>query len=204
MNKIGSYFTLDVPASLTITNVIFDAIDSMGSFDLGCLGQKADTCSFDTDDFSVNSEMGACCSEPTQHLETCNFAHPTSLIRIKYTNANKLDNSKQLTLQNTEFKHFFYPLNSLIQYPMEGARVEITNSKFEYFSTCGSVISNQYRIPYDDGSRGFHDDGQGGGPNTDQFSTQVSQFEYKHAYPVSIHELDFAYGNYNGDFMNPY
>lgn len=76
------------------------------------------------------------------HLDTCNFVHPTSLIRIKYTKANQLDSAKELALLNTEFRHFFYPMNSLIEYPPEGASITITNAIFEYFSICGSIISN--------------------------------------------------------------
>ncbi len=65
-NKIGSYFKLDVPKSLTISNVIFDGIDSQGALNGMCSGSKLDTCSFDASNNNTISDAtpSPCCSTP--------------------------------------------------------------------------------------------------------------------------------------------
>lgn len=46
-NKLGAYFFFDVPRSLTLLNLKFDAIDSLGTWNDNCLGHKENTCGYD-------------------------------------------------------------------------------------------------------------------------------------------------------------
>ena len=104
-HKLGSYFYFDVPRSLNLTNLIFDAVDSMGTWNLDCIGTNEDTCRYDAATNSILSVKSGCCSEPVQYLEHCNINNPTSFIRIHYSASNALSQPKSLSLINSEFRH---------------------------------------------------------------------------------------------------
>ncbi len=151
-NKIGVFFTIEVPKSLTVSRLVFDALDSLGDWTPQCLGDKTPTCGF-AGGHPTEEVAGCGCAVSTVQLEHCNFHAPTSLFRVRYSPANALATAKSLVVADCEFHHFFYQLNALIQLPPEGASLSITGSSFLRFSSCGSLISNRFDIPYDPDTR---------------------------------------------------
>ena len=85
-------------------------------------------------------------------------------------------------------------MNSLISYPPEGAKINIMDTSFEYFSTCGSIIKNKRRSPYDNGSRLIQ-------ATTDSFASTVAQLEAFKLHPPSQIESN----NYSSaGYFNPF
>ena len=85
-------------------------------------------------------------------------------------------------------------MNSLIQYPREGANIQISNTAFRYFSTCGGIIKNKFNVPYDTGYRQI-------GGNSEVFNSYIAQIEAFKEYPQSQISTN-AYND--GTLFNPF
>ncbi len=53
-----------------------------------------------------------------------------------------LETPPTILISNSEFRHFFYDFNSLVEMNKFGSIVTIQNSKFEHLSSCGSILTN--------------------------------------------------------------
>eukprot|EP00347_Sterkiella_histriomuscorum_P024040 403332515 len=76
----------------------------------------------------------------------CQIAQGTSFIEFDLNEHMVLSSSPTLILDNVEFRNFYYDFNSLIELNSYGGNVEITNSVFQSFSQCGSIIRNYKKI----------------------------------------------------------
>ena len=93
VNKIGAYFHIDVPHSLEIYNVIFDGLDSLGTWNAACLGSHTRICQLDASTKSVSDASSSgltciCAKPPLQSLNNCVSPLPTSLIKLDYKSAS--------------------------------------------------------------------------------------------------------------------
>ena len=146
-NKIGAFFSLKVPRSLTFTNLVFDSLDSEAA-DLSssnyCFSLREEICSLDEVSRSVSSLLSECdCSLAPTSSRNCVLPVPNPFISFDYNSAvSNLSSPKSLFISNCEFRHFFYPYSNIIQVPPQGANITITRSHFHYLSSCGAVIGN--------------------------------------------------------------
>ena len=146
-NKLGAYFHFDVPHTLELYNLVFDGIDSQSSWNAACLGAHETVCEFNGSVIKATTTNLSCgCSAPTdQTLNNCIMHLPTYFIKLGYKRNSKYYSPKSLLIDGCVFQHFFYSLNSLIDIPSNPSLVSITNTEFNYFSTCGSAIKNVNR-----------------------------------------------------------
>ena len=146
-NKIGAFFSLKVPRSLTLSHLIFDSLDSEAA-DLSssnyCASQREDICSLVEASRSASSLLSDCdCSLSPMSSRNCVLPVPNPLIFFDYNSAvSNLSSPKSLLIYNCEFRHFFYPYSNIIQVPPQGANITVTRSHFHHLSSCGAVIGN--------------------------------------------------------------
>ena len=93
VNKLGAYFKLQVPHSLLVQDITFDAVDSSSEWSENCLGEARYTCEFNKEEQSISSlvfeaDGSGCCSQPRNNLNFCNFNSPTSFFEMGYTSSN--------------------------------------------------------------------------------------------------------------------
>lgn len=89
-----------------------------------------------------SGESCECQAPTTQSLNNCMSPLPTSFIRLDYKGVS-YSTPKSVLLNQTEFNHFFYPLGALIDVAGGPGFVNIIDSKFDKFSTCGAIVKNQ-------------------------------------------------------------
>ena len=145
VNKIGAYFRIDVPHSLEIHKVIFDGLDSLGTWSSECLGSHSRICQISGTAVSDDPSSGVTCNctaPSLQSLNNCVSPLPTSFIRLDYKNAS-YSTPKSILIRDSEFRHFFYSLNALIDIAGGPGFLTIIGSIFEKFSICGAVVKNE-------------------------------------------------------------
>ena len=134
INKIGAYFHIEVPHSLEIYRVIFDSLDSMGSWNTQCLASHSRICQINSSTKAISDDtssgMACTCASPSmQSLNNCVTPLATSFIKMDYKNASYAT-PKSILVKDCEFQHFFYSLNALIDISGGPALLNIVNSVF--------------------------------------------------------------------------
>ena len=150
--KLRDRWALKVGYGLELHDIIFNAIDS-----------QCDTC---TDPLAATntctntgSSLGGGCTYTRTPTEYCPGGMTTgTFIEFDLTKDTALWNRQLLTIDNCEFHNFLYEMNSFIQLHQYGARITITNSKFEHFSFCGSFITTREMYFYERTDLNTNDD----------------------------------------------
>ena len=83
----------------------------------------------------------------TMQTEQCKIAHGSSFIQFGLFDISEISDVGTLTIDSCEFKHFFFDFNSFIGLNNGHGHVVITNSNFEKFSNCGSIIRDSKHYP---------------------------------------------------------
>ncbi|CDW71358.1 UNKNOWN [Stylonychia lemnae] len=154
-NKIRDRLNIKVGQGLTITNVIIDSLDSIvdTSETASCLSDILDCCQIDSLTNLIKDKIigNSICQPANQRLtEECNIASGGYFIKFDISSNTVLNSPPTLIINNCEFKNFIFNFNSLIETNPNGGHINITNSIFDRFTSCGAIIRNFRReyVPY--------------------------------------------------------
>ncbi|CDW90224.1 UNKNOWN [Stylonychia lemnae] len=126
-NKRAERFQMNIGGGLTIQNIEFDGLDSIIPYrkDIsGCLGQKINCCQ------NINGIISSLTT--TQCIDNLNNDFWISKQMIQF----------YFHLQGVKFRNYFFNFNSFIETNDVTSKIQIIDSKFEYFSSCGAIIRN--------------------------------------------------------------
>lgn len=140
--KLGKDFMIGIPKSLSIKNLYFDALDSVIPTQT-CTSETTPCCTIDASGGlvahpdNVGSPNCVFQNTPDDHCDVA-YGHPV----LKFLNNKQmmLSEPNSLTLQNSAFINFMYGVSSLIELNSKGGHVTVTGTKFERFTSCGSII----------------------------------------------------------------
>lgn len=147
--KMANSFYFLVPNSLTIKNVIFDAIDSsIDPYD-DCLKENTVWCVLDGVDLIENWEATTTpdCTMFYYQEEKWYTTYGHYLFYFGFDIEGSSTVPGTLTIQNSIFRNFLYDFTSLIGLNDGNGHIVITNSTFEKFSNWGSIIRDTRELP---------------------------------------------------------
>eukprot|EP00347_Sterkiella_histriomuscorum_P009503 403340963 len=143
--KMRDNWTFLVGRSLTINNLIFDAIDSIitpKTDQTNCLRQGPNCCSVDPDtNLLMPPEVCYFREKPTEECVTVTSGG--ALFTFEQHPLMALTTPANLTLNNCIFRNFMYEFNSLIELNDLGGYVQISKTQFQNINTCGAIIRNK-------------------------------------------------------------
>eukprot|EP00347_Sterkiella_histriomuscorum_P008702 403344080 len=146
--KMKDDWTFKVGRSLTVNNIIFDAIDSIitpKTDTTGCLSQGPNCCSIDLVNWQiVPQDVCYFREKPTE--ECVAVTSGGGLFTFEQHPLMILTSTPTLTLNNCVFKNFMYEFNSFIDMNDLGGEVKIQNTVFSHFNTCGAIVRNKKAI----------------------------------------------------------
>ena len=148
---MGNMFSFTVPKSMTISNVIFDALDSTLLPTESWLSQNARWCTISGTTLSVNSanpSPASSWSVQTIQTEEWKGTLGNSFFQFGYSDTlSNIGGVGTLTISNCVFQNFYYDFTSLIGLTKDYGNVVITGSTFNGFSNWGSIIRDTREYP---------------------------------------------------------
>ena len=149
--QMGNMFRFTVPKSMTVSNVIFDALDSSLLPTESWLKENARWCTISGTILSVNSANPSPASSwnvQTIQTEKCKATFGNSFFQFGYSDTlSNIDGVGTLTISNCVFQNFFFDFTSLIGLTKDHGNVLITRSNFDRFSNWGSIIRDTREFP---------------------------------------------------------
>ena len=148
--KMGNSYQFDIPRSLTIKNIVFDALESSLDPSIEWLSSKANWC------YLIGTQLSKIGNElvksnnwslNTYQNELWMSTMGNSLFQFQHN--EHISNSYvtgTLNLEICTFRNFFHDFTSLVGLANGHGHVSITNSIFDKFSTCGSIIRDTREI----------------------------------------------------------
>ncbi|CDW76440.1 UNKNOWN [Stylonychia lemnae] len=118
-NKFRDQLALAVGSGLTIKNIVIDWIDSI---------------------ILHNGNYG--CKSTFKATDQCQISDGYSFIKFDITSKTILTKPPTLRIQNCIFRNLYFDYNTFIETNSYGGYIEILDTKFERFATCGSIIRN--------------------------------------------------------------
>ena len=149
--QMGNMFSFTVPKSMTVSNVIFDALDSSLLPTESWLKENARWCTISGTTLSVNSanpSPPSSWSVQTIQTEECKETFGGSFFQFGYSDAlSNIGGVGTLTISNCVFQNFYYDFTSLIGLTKDYGNVVITGCTFDKFSNWGSIIRDTREFP---------------------------------------------------------
>ena len=149
--QMGNTFKFIVPKSMTISNIVFDALDSSLLPTESWLKENARWCTISGTTLSVNSANPSPVSSwnvQTIQTEECKTTFGDSFFQFGYSDTlSNISGVGTLTLSNWVFQNFFYDFTSLIGLTKDYGNVVVTGSTFDKFSNWGSIIRDTREYP---------------------------------------------------------
>ena len=137
--QLGNDFKFDVPKSLTVSNIIFDALDSSLDPTLSWLLYKSQWCMISGTEMTPNPsnpEALSSCEIFTYQSENCLSTIGNSLFQFQFNeDVSMISEIGILNIQSWTFKNFFYDFTSLIGLIDGHGHVSISDSTFSEFRT---------------------------------------------------------------------
>ena len=180
---MGNSYEFIVPQSLTIQNIIFDALDSSINPTDACLQENNIWCTISGTTMSLNptaNVMASSCSLASLQTEEWKATFGNSFFQFGLSDQSEISNIGTLTITSWEFQHFFYDFTSFIGLNNGHGHVVVTGSKFDKFSNCGSIIRDTRNYPILDYSDPYLDSVTSASYRSSSFSTYLSQNKRLH------------------------
>ena len=147
---MGNTYEFIVPKSLTIQNIIFDALDSSIDPTDSWLQENNIWWTLSGTTMSINSTatvIASNCSVASLQTEEWKSTFGNSFFQFGLSDQSEISTVGTLTITSCEFQHFFYDFTSFIGLNNGNGHVVITGSKFDKFSNCGSIIRDTRQYP---------------------------------------------------------
>jgi hypothetical protein len=146
--KMANSFYFVVPNSLTVKNILFDALDSTIAPTDSCLNENTICCELSGTTLQASALSTASCStEFYYQVEKCSSTIGNYFFYFGYETSSSLSTPGILTIENWAFQHFFYDFTALIGINNGNGHVIVTGTTFDKFSNCGSVIRDTRELP---------------------------------------------------------
>eukprot|EP00347_Sterkiella_histriomuscorum_P011911 403370624 len=150
-------FTFKIGPSLTIRNLMFDAIDSSVDLELDlqlyncslnpsencCDIQQNEQINYQTELLQYSLIGGKSCSLKHKPTYQCLIPFGGSFIQFDINGNSMITEPQTLQLENVTFKNFIFEFNSFIEMNDYGGYVFLKNVAFENMNSCGSIIRNK-------------------------------------------------------------
>ena len=149
--QMGNTFRFTVPKSMTISNIIFDALDSSLLPTENWLKENARCCTISGTTLSINPSNpnpASSCTVQTIQTEECKATFGSSFFQFGYSDTlSSISGVGTLTISNWMFQNFFYDFTSFIGLTKNHGKVIITGTTFDKFSNWGSIIRDTREYP---------------------------------------------------------
>ena len=151
-NKRRDNFQLKVGKGLTISNIVFNSLDSILFPDKDgakCLSKKEACCTENNGVISSTYSSSPCLNDTHLWVEMtqyCTVAEGISFINFDITNFTMLYEPPKLTLDAVEFRYFLQKFNSFIRPNEVASIIDIKDSTFSHFAGCGAIIRNKEKV----------------------------------------------------------
>jgi hypothetical protein len=147
---MGNSYEFMVHKSLTISNIIFDALDSSLDPTLGCLQMKSNCCTISGTALSPNPNNPSpvqTCEVQSYQNEYCATTFGYSMFQFMYLESYANGEiGETLSIENSSFLNFFHDFTSLIGFTKGHGHVTIQNTIFQQFSNCGSIFRDKREL----------------------------------------------------------
>ena len=149
--QMGNTFRFTVPKSMTVSNIIFDALDSSLLPTESWLKENARCCTISGTTLSMNPSNpnpASSCTVQTIQTEECKATFGSSFFQFLYSDTlSSISGVGTLTISNWVFQNFFYDFTSFIGLTKDHGKVIVTGSTFDKFSNWGSIIRDTREYP---------------------------------------------------------
>ena len=147
--KMGNSFMFIVPNSLRVESILFDAIDSTIDPKDSCLLENEVCCEVSGTTLvqSSTSSVGSMCELYSLQTEQCLTTIGHSFFQFGLTDVSDISEAGTLIITSCEFKNFFYDFTSFIGLNNGHGFVDISDTTFDKFSNCGSIIRDSRFTP---------------------------------------------------------
>ena len=149
--QMGNTFRFTVPKSMTVSNIIFDALDSSLLPTENWLKENARCCTISGTTLSINPSNpnpASSCTVQTIQTEECKATFGSSFFQFGYSDTlSSISGVGTLTISNWVFQNFFYDFTSFIGLTKGHGKIIITGTTFDKFSNWGSIIRDTREFP---------------------------------------------------------
>ena len=149
--QMGSSFSFIVPLNLTISSILFDALDSSLLPTENCLKENYRCCTINGNNTVINLLNPNPASNwdiQTSQTEEWKVTYGFSLFQFGYSDLlSSIDGVGSLNILNWEFQNYFYDFTSFIGLIKGHGKIFINNTIFDKFSNWGSIIRDTRELP---------------------------------------------------------
>ena len=149
--QMGNTFRFTVPKSMSVSNIIFDALDSSLLPTENWLKENARCCTISGTTLGVNPSNpnpASSCTVQTIQTEECKATFGSSFFQFGYSDTlSSISGVGTLTISNWVFQNYFYDFASFIGLTKGHGKVIVTGTTFDKFSNWGSIIRDTREFP---------------------------------------------------------
>lgn len=148
--KMGNSYRFTVPKKLTVISILFDALDSSIDTLEDWLDESAPCWELSGTIMGISPSA---ISPPANwdiqspQTEQCKITFGYSFFQFGFTDSSEISSVGTLTITSWTFQHFFYDFTSLIGLNNGHGHIVISDSTFDKFSNCGSIIRDTREYP---------------------------------------------------------
>ena len=149
--KMGNDYQFVIPKTMTIKNIIFDALESGMNPTYSWFQKNRQCCSISgttISTFALNGNAPQDCNLLNVQTEEWVGTFGRSLFQFGYHESlSVISGVGTLTITSCIFQNFYHDMNSLIGLNNGHGKVVISDTEFDKFSNCGSIIRDTQQLP---------------------------------------------------------